>query len=91
MGCDGWVQQCQDELRASGVDVERGHRDDVSGALTAQERRVAEAVAEGLSNAQVARRLYLSPRTVEVHLTHAYRKLGVHGRVALARSLSGVP
>ena len=88
MGCDGWAQTCRDELAAAGAAAPRHERYDLRAQLTAQERRVAEAVAEGLSNGQVAHRLYVSPRTVEVHLTHVYRKLGVQGRVALARTLA---
>jgi DNA-binding CsgD family transcriptional regulator len=42
-------------------------------------------VAEGLTDAQVARRLYLSPRTVGQHLRSIYRKLGVPSRAAAAR------
>lgn len=89
--CEPWAQQCRDELHAVGVDVERHERYDATAALTAQERRVADAVAEGLSNKEVARRLFLSPRTVEIHLTHVYRKLGVSGRAALVRELATVP
>jgi len=43
------------------------------------------AVAEGLSNKEVAARLYLSTKTVEFHLSNAYRKVGVRSRVELAR------
>ena len=56
--------------------------------LTAQERHVAATVASGLSNAEAARRLFLSPKTVEVHLTHVYRKLGIEGRGQLAAALA---
>jgi DNA-binding CsgD family transcriptional regulator len=55
------------------------------GSLTETERAVARLVAEGLSNAQVAGRMYLSTHTVAHHLRHAYRKLEIAGRVELAR------
>ena len=42
-------------------------------------------VAEGLTNAQVAHRLFLSPRTVEAHVASIYRKLGVSSRAAATR------
>ncbi|WP_316527795.1 helix-turn-helix transcriptional regulator [Kitasatospora brasiliensis] len=53
--------------------------------LTETERRVAELVRGGLTNAAVARRLSVSRRMVETHLTRAYRKLGASGRQDLAR------
>ena len=55
--------------------------------LTAQESAVAREVASGRTNREVAEALYLSPRTVEYHLGNVYRKLGVHGRSALARRI----
>ena len=42
-------------------------------------------VAEGLSNQEVATKLFLSPKTIEVHLGHIYSKLGVRSRTSLAR------
>jgi DNA-binding CsgD family transcriptional regulator len=55
--------------------------------LTQAEREVAVLVAQGHSNAEVAARLHVSIRTVEAHLTHAYTKLGVPSRTALAARL----
>lgn len=52
--------------------------------LTRSERKVVDLVGEGLSNPEVAARLYLSRRTVETHLYHVYEKLGVGSRVELA-------
>ena len=52
--------------------------------LTATERAVSLLVAEGLTNGGVARRLYISPHTVNTHLRHVFGKLGVSNRVALA-------
>jgi DNA-binding CsgD family transcriptional regulator len=53
--------------------------------LTETERAVASLVAEGLSNQQVADRMFLSRHTVDFHLRHIFRKLGVGSRVVLAR------
>jgi DNA-binding CsgD family transcriptional regulator len=53
--------------------------------LTDSERTVAELVASGLTNREVAQRIYLSPHTVSFHLRKVYRKLGVATRVELAR------
>jgi DNA-binding NarL/FixJ family response regulator len=57
------------------------------GRLSARETEVAEHVAQGLSNAEVAQRLHLSVRTVENHLRSIYGKLEVRNRTALARML----
>lgn len=51
--------------------------------LTVREREVTDLVAAGLSNAEIARRLVLSVRTVETHLAHVYAKLRVNDRTAL--------
>ena len=53
-------------------------------ALTEREREIAVAVAEGLSNAEVAERLYVSPATVKAHLATIQTKLGVRNRVQVA-------
>ncbi|ASW53700.1 helix-turn-helix transcriptional regulator [Plantactinospora sp. KBS50] len=58
--------------------------------LTARERLVAELAAAGANNAEIARRLVLSVRTVENHLSRAYAKLGITSRSDLARSGIGI-
>jgi DNA-binding CsgD family transcriptional regulator len=57
--------------------------------LTPQERRVAWLVAEGISNPEIARRLGISARTVQTHVSHALVKLGVTSRVELALRAAG--
>src|SRR6201997_236444 len=53
--------------------------------LTRAERDVVKLVSEGLGNKDVAARLFVSPRTVQAHLTHIYSKLGLTSRVQLAQ------
>jgi predicted ATPase/class 3 adenylate cyclase/DNA-binding CsgD family transcriptional regulator len=55
------------------------------GALTPAERDVVRLVSEGLGNKDIATRLFVSPRTVQAHLTHVYTKLGLTSRVQLAQ------
>jgi len=54
-------------------------------ALTTSELAVARLVADGLTNREVADRLFVSPHTVNSHLRHVFTKLGINSRVALAR------
>ena len=55
------------------------------GALTPTECDVVRLVSEGLANKDIATRLFVSPRTVQSHLTHVYSKLGVNSRVQLVQ------
>jgi len=82
LGCRGWAQAAAAEL-----DRISGRRAAPGGGLTRGERRVAELVAAGLSNKQVAEQLYVSVYTVEAHLSQAYAKLGIGSRTQLARAL----
>ncbi|GAB2805199.1 helix-turn-helix transcriptional regulator [Streptomyces daliensis] len=74
-----------------GLGVRRRHwshaKRPVSGweSLTKTERKVAELVADGLTNRQAARHLFISPHTVGFHLRQIYRKLGIRSRTALVR------
>lgn len=70
-----------------------GGRAPGTGALTATERRIAELVADGCTNREVADRLFLSTKTVAAHLTSTYAKLGVRSRTELSVRLrrSGAP
>jgi DNA-binding NarL/FixJ family response regulator len=75
------------ELHSAGA---RPRREALSGpeSLTPSERRVAELAAEGRSNRDIAQTLYVTPKTVEVHLTSIYRKLGISTRATLADALA---
>ncbi|TQS42378.1 helix-turn-helix transcriptional regulator [Cryptosporangium phraense] len=85
LGARPWVERCVAELAASGHappgDQPAGGLD----RLSPQELQVARMVAEGLTNAEVGAALFISAKTVEAHLTHAYRKLGVRSRAGLTR------
>jgi DNA-binding CsgD family transcriptional regulator len=85
LGAKPWEARTRDELRLAGArqSGERPHAP--SEALTAQEWRVAQLVAHGLTNREVAGSLFLSPKTIEHHLSAIYRKLGVRSRTQLAR------
>ncbi|MDQ6806247.1 MAG: LuxR C-terminal-related transcriptional regulator, partial [Actinomycetota bacterium] len=80
------AERARDELLASGA---RPRRIATSGieALTATERRVSQLAAEGLTNREVAQALFVTVRTVEMHLTAAYRKLEIDSRNKLADAL----
>jgi DNA-binding CsgD family transcriptional regulator len=89
MGAERDAARVRARLRSIGVRWRHGRRAErpVSGwaSLTDTECAVAELVAEGLTNAQVADRLYLSRHTVDFNLRQIFRKLGITSRVALAR------
>ncbi|MDQ1028104.1 DNA-binding CsgD family transcriptional regulator/chloramphenicol 3-O-phosphotransferase [Streptomyces umbrinus] len=59
-----------------------------SGSLTASERRIAELAAQSRTNMEIAELLHLARRTVETHLTSAYRKLGIRRRAELGAALT---
>lgn len=56
--------------------------------LTARQREILSLVTEGMTNAQIARELFLSEYTIKQHLRAAYKLLGVHNRVEAARIFS---
>jgi DNA-binding CsgD family transcriptional regulator len=60
-------------------------------ALTASERRVVTLAAEGRTNREVGETLYITPKTVAMHLSNAYRKLGVTSRRELAAAIADRP
>jgi DNA-binding CsgD family transcriptional regulator len=89
-GAAGLAERARVELRTSGV---RLRREALSGidSLTASERRIAELAAAGAKNVEIAQELFLTVKTVEMHLTHAYRKLDIGGRAELAQALASKP
>ena len=87
--CDapGLAEHARTELYASGS---RPRTDALGGvaALTASERRVAERAAAGETNRDIAQALFVTSKTVEVHLSNAYRKLGIRSRRDLPAALA---
>jgi DNA-binding CsgD family transcriptional regulator/tetratricopeptide (TPR) repeat protein len=88
-GATELARQARDELLVAGA---RPHGDSLTGpgALTPSERRVADLAATGLRNRDIAHALSVSLKTVEIHLTSVYRKLGISTRAALPGALAGV-
>jgi DNA-binding CsgD family transcriptional regulator len=86
-GAQPLAEHARAELYAAGG---RPRREALTGpeSLTPSERRVAELAAEGQSNRDIAHALYVTPKTVEVHLTSIYRKLGIPNRAGLSEALA---
>ncbi|MFC8846776.1 MULTISPECIES: AAA family ATPase [unclassified Micromonospora] len=87
MAAEPWLARVEGELRACGYRPAPRQRGDLT-ALTAQELQIAELAASGMTNKQIAERLYLSHRTVGAHLYRIFPKLGVTSRAALRDALS---
>jgi DNA-binding CsgD family transcriptional regulator len=86
-GATSLAERAERELLATGA---RPRRVALSGvaSLTPSERRIAEMTAEGPTNREIAQALFVTQRTVEVHLTSIYRKLGITSRSQLAAALA---
>ena len=82
LGATLWAEKARSELLRIGGRTAAG--DD----LTPTERRIADLVARGKTNKEVAAQLFVTPRTVEGHLTRIYAKLGVRSRAELAHRMS---
>jgi DNA-binding CsgD family transcriptional regulator len=81
LGAQSWAQRAQAELRACGVPVARPPGEpDALGQLTPQQRQIIRLASAGLTDREIADRLFLSPRTVSSHLYRSYPKLGVTSR-----------
>jgi DNA-binding CsgD family transcriptional regulator len=89
IGADGFARRVREELRAAGV-ASAVRPEVLVSPLTAQERQIAELAATGLTNKQIAERLFLSHRTVASHLHRLYPKLGVASRTALRVALDKI-
>jgi DNA-binding CsgD family transcriptional regulator len=83
MGIEAFAERAARELRATGATA-RKRRVETSGDLTPQEAQIARLAREGLSNPEIAGRLFLSSRTVEYHLRKVFTKLRIRSRQELA-------
>jgi len=86
MGAAAFAERARRELLATGETV-RKRVSDTSTALTAQEAQVARLARDGLSNPEIAARLFISSRTVQYHLRKVFTKLGISTRSQLHRVL----
>jgi DNA-binding CsgD family transcriptional regulator/tetratricopeptide (TPR) repeat protein len=87
IGMEAFADRARAELQVTGEKVRKRTvetRDD----LTAQERQIAALASRGLSTPEIAARLFLSPRTVEWHLSNVFTKLGIRSRRELSRALA---
>jgi DNA-binding CsgD family transcriptional regulator len=82
LGATLWADMARLEL------ARIGGRTAAGGVLTPTERSIAQLVAMGKTNKEVAAQLFITPRTVEGHLTRIYAKLGVRSRAELAHRMS---
>ncbi|TLF74693.1 LuxR family transcriptional regulator, partial [Nonomuraea sp. KC401] len=84
IGALAWADRALGELRATGESARAPEAGALS-TLTPQELRIALAVGEGLTNREIAARLFLSPRTVDYHLRKVFQKAGITSRAELMR------
>ena len=85
LGARPWAERALAELRVAAVSTHQ--TPGAASALSAQERRIAELAANGETSKEIAAKLSLSPRTVDVHLRRTFNKLGITRRGALSKAL----
>ena len=85
-GMDGFAKRADLELRATGEKL-RKRTAETRYDLTPQESRISELAAQGATNQDIAAQMFISPGTVEYHLSKVYRKLGVKSKTQLANAL----
>jgi DNA-binding CsgD family transcriptional regulator len=86
VGALGLARRANEEIAATGARPRKVLQTGLD-ALTASERRVAQLASDGMTNKEIAQTLFVTIKTVEVHLSHAYRKLGISSRAQLGKVL----
>ena len=90
MGMEAFAERAARELRATGESARR-RTVETSGPLTPQEAQIARLARDGLSNAEIGARLFISPRTVQYHLHKVFAKLDISSRNQLDGVLVSEP
>jgi DNA-binding CsgD family transcriptional regulator len=90
VGALGLAERANVEIAATGARPRKVLQTGLD-ALTASERRVAQLAADGMTNKEIAQTLFVTIKTVEVHLSHAYRKLQITSRAQLGQALLTPP
>jgi ATP/maltotriose-dependent transcriptional regulator MalT len=90
MGVEAFAERARRELLATG-ETARKRTDETTAELTAQEAQVARLARDGLSNPEIGARLFISPRTVQYHLSKVFTKLAISSRGQLDRVLPADP
>ena len=90
IGMEAFAERARRELIATGETV-RKRTVETSDQLTAQEALIARSAGDGLSNPEIAARLFLPARTVEWHMRKIFTKLGISSRREPRQALSAVP
>jgi DNA-binding CsgD family transcriptional regulator len=85
-GAFGLAERANEEIAATGARPRRVLQTGLD-ALTTSERRVGQLAADGMTNKEIAQTLFVTIKTVEVHLSHAYRKLEISSRAQLENAL----
>jgi DNA-binding CsgD family transcriptional regulator len=87
MGMEAFADQARRELLATGETARKRSTRTADQKLTAQEAQIARMARDGLSNPEIAARLFISVRTVQYHLSKVFTKLGIESRGQLGRAL----
>jgi DNA-binding CsgD family transcriptional regulator len=87
MGMDAFAERARRELRATGETTSKRSVATGDEQLTAQEALIARMARDGLSNPEIAARMFISARTVQYHLRKVFAKLGIQSRTQLDRVL----